>query len=52
MLSVILFPLAGLAILRRGEADDRRTTAMPTPATPVLGVEDRALCRDALGMAR
>jgi Kef-type K+ transport system membrane component KefB len=52
MLSVILFPLAGLAILRRGEAGERGAAAMPTPATPVLGVEDRALCLGALGMAR
>jgi Kef-type K+ transport system membrane component KefB len=46
MLSVIAFPLAGLALLRG--SGERVPHAMPTPATPVLGVEGRALCLSAM----
>ncbi|MDQ6816633.1 MAG: hypothetical protein M3018_04390, partial [Actinomycetota bacterium] len=47
MLSVIAFPLAGLALLRG--SGERVAHAMPTPATPVLGVEGgRALCLAAM----
>jgi Kef-type K+ transport system membrane component KefB len=42
LLSVIFFPAAGLALLRRGETTE---SPMPTPASPLLTVEDRALCR-------
>jgi Kef-type K+ transport system membrane component KefB len=43
LLSVVLFPVIGLGLLRReGDAPD---FAMPTPATAVLSVEDRTACR-------
>jgi Kef-type K+ transport system membrane component KefB len=43
LLSVVLFPVIGLGLLRReGDAPE---SAMPTPATAVLSVEDRAACR-------
>jgi hypothetical protein len=50
LLSVTLFAVSGLALPRRGDASGappRDTSAMPTPAMPVLSVEDRALCRAA-----
>jgi Kef-type K+ transport system membrane component KefB len=43
LLSVIIFPATGLALLRRG-APDETPAPMPTPATPVLTAADRALC--------
>lgn len=43
LLSVIIFPATGLALLRRG-APDETLAPMPTPATPVLTAADRALC--------
>ncbi len=45
LLSVIIFPATGLALLRLeapAQAEDQ--SAMPTPATPVLTAADRALC--------
>lgn len=54
LLSVIVFPLLGLSLLRRQEqVESGRAPAplpMPTPATPVLSVEDGQLC--ALGRAK
>ncbi len=48
LLSVIIFPLLGLSLLRRQEQIESGTAPpsrrMPTPATPVISVEDRALC--------
>lgn len=47
LLSVIIFPATGLALLRRGTpAQDAAAAAAPmaTPATPVLTAADRALC--------
>lgn len=45
LLSVIIFPATGLALLRRSEAEPHvGAAAMPTPATPVLTAADRALC--------
>ncbi len=44
LLSVIIFPATGLALLRR-EAPAGTPAPMPTPATPVLTAADRALCR-------
>jgi len=41
LLSVVIFPVLGLSLLRRGERPKGR---MPTPATPVLSVEERELC--------
>ncbi len=46
LLSVILFPATGLALLQRGEG--REAAGKPSPATAVLSTEDRALCRAAL----
>ena len=43
LLSVIIFPATGLALLRRGAPADM-STSMPTAATPVLTAADRALC--------
>ena len=45
LLSVVIFPVLGLAMLRRGPGAGKR--GMPTPATAVLSAEDRALCRTA-----
>ena len=39
LLSVVIFPLLGLSLLRKGPMPSR-----PSPAMPVLSVEDRALC--------
>jgi Kef-type K+ transport system membrane component KefB len=48
LLSVIIFPVLGLSLLRRQERIESgtapRSSRMPTPATPVISVEDRALC--------
>ena len=48
LLSVIIFPLLGLSLLRRQEQLESGTAPpprrMPTPATPVISVEDRELC--------
>src|SRR6516225_9451127 len=53
LLSVIIFPAAGLSLLRRGapatEAGEPASTT-PTAAMPVITVEDRQLCE--LGRAR
>jgi Kef-type K+ transport system membrane component KefB len=46
LLSVIVFPATGLALLR-GEEARERPKPMPSPATAVLTTEDRALCRGA-----
>ena len=48
LLSVIVFPLLGLSLLRRQEQIESghapAPPPMPTPATPVLTVADRELC--------
>ena len=47
LLSVIIFPATGLALLRRelpAQEADETALALPTPATPVMTVEDRELC--------
>jgi Kef-type K+ transport system membrane component KefB len=48
LLSVIVFPLLGLSLLRRQEQTESGLAPaplpMPTPATPVLSVEDGQLC--------
>jgi Kef-type K+ transport system membrane component KefB len=48
LLSVIVFPLLGLSLLRRQEQIESghapAPLPMPTPATPVLTVADRQLC--------
>lgn len=48
LLSVVAFPAAGLALLRRGP-DASPAGPMPTPANPVLSSEDHALCRPEMG---
>ena len=47
LLSVIIFPAAGLALLRRCQRVPavQEPASMPTPAMPVMTTEDRALCR-------
>ena len=44
LLSVIVFPALGLTLLRRGQRAPDEPATMPTPATPVMTAEDRALC--------
>jgi Kef-type K+ transport system membrane component KefB len=44
LLSVVVFPVLGLAILRREKPGQAGARRMPSPATPVLSAEDRALC--------
>jgi Kef-type K+ transport system membrane component KefB len=47
LLSVIICPAAGLALLRReqpAQDADQAAPAIPTPAMPVMTVEDRELC--------
>jgi hypothetical protein len=39
LLSVVIFPLLGLSLLRKGPMTSRPSTAMP-----VLSAEDRAIC--------
>jgi Kef-type K+ transport system membrane component KefB len=55
LLSVIIFPLLGLSLLRReqaGESADSSTApGVPTPAMPVLTAEDRAICRSGVAPA-
>jgi Kef-type K+ transport system membrane component KefB len=45
LLSVIIFPATGLSLLRRGQPRRPENDEAPTPAMPVVTVEDRALCR-------
>lgn len=45
LLSVMIFPATGLTLLRRGRPTVPDEDKAPTPAMPVVTVEDRALCR-------
>src|SRR6516165_2097739 len=45
LLSVVISPALGLALLRRREPRAAARPETPTPAMPVLPAEDRALCR-------
>ena len=45
LLSVMIFPATGLTLLRRGRPTEPDKHKAPTPAMPVVTVEDRALCR-------
>src|SRR6516225_10394957 len=45
LLSVVLCPALGLALLRREHPGTAAPRALPTPGMPVLTAEDRALCR-------
>lgn len=49
LLSVVIFPALGLALLRR--EDGVTAAGMPTPANPTLSSEDHAFCRTAAGQA-
>jgi Kef-type K+ transport system membrane component KefB len=45
LLSVIISPALGLALLRREQPTPARETELPSPVMPVITAEDRALCR-------
>jgi Kef-type K+ transport system membrane component KefB len=45
LLSVIISPALGLSLLRREQPAGSRRKQLPSPAMPVVTVEDRALCR-------
>jgi Kef-type K+ transport system membrane component KefB len=45
LLSVVISPALGLALLRREHPGTAAPRALPTPAMPVLPAEDHALCR-------
>jgi Kef-type K+ transport system membrane component KefB len=45
LLSVVISPALGLALLRRGEPRAAGRPETPSPVLPVLTAEDRALCR-------
>jgi Kef-type K+ transport system membrane component KefB len=45
LLSVVIFPATGLAMLRRGSGAAAPETGKPSTPTPVLSAEDRVLCR-------
>ena len=45
LLSVIISPALGLALLRREQPDKAGPNELPTPVMPVVTAEDRALCR-------
>ena len=45
LLSVVIFPAAGLALLRRDQPAAAADAAPPAAANPVLSSDDRLLCR-------
>ncbi len=46
LLSVIVFPVTGLSLLRRGApVGAEPVEAVPSPSGPILSAEDRTLCR-------
>ena len=45
LLSVIISPALGLALLRREQPEKAGPRELPTPVMPVVTAEDRALCR-------
>jgi hypothetical protein len=45
LLSVVISPALGLALLRRHRPDTAASAALPTPVMPVLTAEDRSLAR-------
>jgi hypothetical protein len=45
LLSVIVFPLTGLSLLRRGAPGAKPASTTPSPAAAILSADDRALCR-------
>ena len=48
LLSVIVFPVTGLAMLRRGAAPGiQSASGPPSPASAILSADDRVLCRTA-----
>src|SRR5437660_8019827 len=48
LLSVIIFPAAGLSLLRRATPSPDEPPRTPSTASVLVGVEDRALCRGAV----
>ena len=46
LLSVVIFPALGLALLRSGRPVPREPEPVPAEVNPVLTAEDRALCRN------
>ena len=44
LLSVVICPALGLALLRRDHPETAVPPGLPTPMMPVLTTEDRALC--------
>jgi Kef-type K+ transport system membrane component KefB len=52
LLSVVIFPVTGLALLRRGEPSSTGVEgALPSPSGPLVMAEDRSLCRSAFAGA-
>jgi Kef-type K+ transport system membrane component KefB len=45
LLSVIISPVLGLSLLRRAQPCRSHPEELPSPVTPVMTAEDRALCR-------
>jgi energy-converting hydrogenase Eha subunit A len=45
LLSVIISPALGLVLLRRDQPQAVGGAVRPSPVTPVITAEDRALCR-------
>jgi energy-converting hydrogenase Eha subunit A len=45
LLSVIISPALGLALLRRAQPDRSESEELPSPVMPVMTAEDRALLR-------
>ena len=45
LLSVVIFPATGLAMLRRDAGAAAPASGKPSTPTPVLSAEDRVLCR-------
>jgi hypothetical protein len=45
LLSVVISPTLGLLLLRREQPGGAGRATPPSPVTPVITAEDRALCR-------
>jgi len=45
LLSVVISPTLGLVLLRRQQPEAGGRRELPSPVTPVITAEDRALCR-------
>ena len=52
LLSVIVFPVTGLALLRSGQPSSATSDeALPSPSGPLVMADDRTLCRSAFASA-